>query len=53
MNNAEFAARRFANKPNHIDLVIRQLKADGINDEDILTGLSMAAGFIKSKAVAA
>jgi len=45
MTNAEKARHAFIQNPGRSDLVTSNLKAEGMSDEDVLTGLSMAAGF--------
>ena len=44
MTNAQKARKAFAQNPIRSDLVTRNLKAKGMSDEDVLTGLCMAAG---------
>ncbi len=43
MTNARLAARRFAKNPQDVHFVARNLKAEGMSDEDVLTGLCRAA----------
>lgn len=47
MNNAQIAAKRFSKNPNNPGLVTHQLQIEGMSNDDILTGLSIAAGFIR------
>ena len=50
MTNAQKARQAFTQNPERSDLVTRNLKAKGMSDEDVLTGLSMAAGYMDNSA---
>ena len=46
------AAKRFEQSPDNVGNTMRKMLKEGFSDEAILTGLSMAAGFLPKTAVA-